>query len=78
MFGTHNNNSGKRKNMGNNTLSSNNRGGETTRQDNNIDYDERLIEMQKTSILENDIQYYQAVPEISINDTNLKSEGSKI
>ncbi len=64
--------------MGNNTLSSNNRGGETTRQDNNIDYDERLIEMQKTSILENDIQYYQAVPEISINDTNLKSEGSKI
>jgi hypothetical protein len=34
--------------------------------------------MQKTSILENDIQYYKAVPEISINDMNLKSEGSKI
>lgn len=34
--------------------------------------------MQKTSILENDIQYYHAVPEISINDTNVKSDGSKI
>jgi len=45
MFGTHNNGSGKRKNIGNNTLSSNNRGGETTRQENNYDYDERLIEM---------------------------------